>query len=213
MLEDLRQKITEANLELSGSGLARLTWGSVSGIDRDLGLIVITPDGISHESLKPGDHVIVDLRGGVVQGGLAPSSDTRAHIELYRRFPQIGGITHTHSVYATMFAQAGREISCLGMTHADCFRGTVLLTRELTPTEASEDRASNTGKVIIERIAESDPMDTPAMLVPRDGPFAWGRDALVAVKNAKALEAIAEMAFGTCLLRGDLAASGPVNDP
>lgn len=200
MLESLKEAVCVANRELVRCGLVILTWGNTSGIDRELGLVVIKPSGVAYDVLEPSDMSVVDLDGKVVEGKLRPSSDTPTHVLLYRSFSRIGGITHTHSRHATMFAQARREIPCLGTTHADHFHGAVPLTRPLSEAEVKGDYEANTGKVIVERFAALDPVAVPAVLVAGHGPFTWGRDAGDSVHNAVALEAVAEMALGTRLL-------------
>jgi L-ribulose-5-phosphate 4-epimerase len=200
MLEKLKQEVWKANLDLVKQGLVVLTWGNVSGIDRDEGLIVIKPSGLEYETLIPEDMVVIDLEGKIVKGSKRPSSDTQTHIELYKAFPQIGGITHTHSNYATMFAQACREIPCLGTTHADHFHGPVPVTRFLTKEEVEEEYEKNTGKIIIERFKELDPAAIPAVLVAGHAPFTFGINAQDSVKNGLILERVAGMALGTLLL-------------
>jgi len=196
MLEDLKEQVYQANIDLVLGKLVTLTWGNVSGVDRDSGLIVIKPSGVDYDDLQPDQMVVVDLDGKVVDGNLKPSSDTSTHALLYKHFPAIGGIVHTHSFHAVMFAQARREIPCYGTTHADHFHGTIPLTRPLTAEEVSSDYEGNTGQVIIERFADLDPNAMPAVLVAGHGPFAWGKDAAKAVENAVALEAVAQMAMG-----------------
>jgi L-ribulose-5-phosphate 4-epimerase len=200
MLEDLKDQVCQANVELAACGLVTLTWGNVSGINRDRDRVVIKPSGVPYERLRPADMVVVDLEGRVLEGDLRPSSDTPTHVLLYRHFAGVGGITHTHSRHATMFAQARREIPCLGTTHADHFFGAVPVTRPLTAAEVEADYEGNTGMVIVERFADLDPQAMPAVLVAGHGPFAWGKDAADSLKNAIALEAVAEMALGTWLL-------------
>jgi len=200
MLEDLKDRVCQANVDLVRCGLVTLTWGNVSGLSRDRDRVVIKPSGVPYERLRPADMVVVDLEGRVLEGDLRPSSDTPTHALLYRHFAGIGGITHTHSRHATMFAQARREIACLGTTHADHFFGAVPVTRPLTAAEVEADYEGNTGAVIVERFANLDPQAMPAVLVAGHGPFAWGKDAADSLKNAVALEAVAEMALGTWLL-------------
>ena len=200
MLEQLKEEVLEANLALQRAGLVQLTWGNVSGIDRPSGRFVIKPSGVPYEALAAADLVVVDLDGRRVEGSRNPSSDTPAHRVLYRAFAQIGGITHAHSLHATMFAQAGREIPCLGTTHADVFFGPVPLARALTAAEVEEDYETHTGRVIVERFAGLRPAEVPAVLVAHHGPFTWGRSASDAVHNAIALEAVAAMALGTLQL-------------
>ncbi len=192
---DLIRYVWEANLRLFDSGLVVLTWGNVSGIDRSKGVVAIKPSGVPYSRLKPSDIVVVDLDGKVIAGKLRPSSDTPTHLELYRSFPAIGGITHTHSTYATAFAQAGKEIPCLGTTHADLFFGPVPATRELSKEEVEGDYELETGRVIVERFRELDPMASPGVLVSGHGPFAWGRGPIESVETAIALETIAHMAW------------------
>jgi L-ribulose-5-phosphate 4-epimerase len=203
MLEPLKHEVCQANLDLVAHGLVTLTWGNVSGISEDRKHVVIKPSGLPYGQMRLDHMVVVDLEGRVVEGQLRPSSDTPTHLLLYRRFDAIGGITHTHSCYATMFAQARVEIPCLGTTHADHFFGPVPVTRPLSQPEVEEAYEANTGQVIIERFAELDPAAMPAVLVAGHGPFAWGKNAAESVKNAVALEAIAEMALGTRQIRPD----------
>ncbi len=202
MLENLREKVNKANQELSRSGLIRLSWGSVSGIDRQLNLIVITPDGLSYDALKPDDYVIMDLAGKVIKGKHKASCDALTHIELYKSFPTIGGITHTHSVYATIFAQANQEIPRYGTMHNDYFADTITVTPEIQEVENHEYHSSIAGKTIAKAINPTDIMKTPGILICGDGPITWGDDPRNSVRNAKAIEAIAEIAFGTCILKG-----------
>ncbi len=197
MIEQLREAVCVANRRLASCGLVTLTWGNVSAIDRDRGLVAIKPSGVAYDALEADQVVVVDLEGTVQVGGLRPSSDTATHICLYRCFRNIGAIVHTHSRFATMFAQGRREIPCLGTTHADHFHGTIPVTRMLTPEEVAEDYETNTGKVIVERFNELDPDSMPAVLVAGHAPFVWGPTVGAAVDNAIALEAVAEMALGT----------------
>ncbi|MGB0241336.1 MAG: L-ribulose-5-phosphate 4-epimerase [Verrucomicrobiales bacterium] len=205
MLEDLKEEVFKANLLLVTEGLVRLTWGNVSGIDRDKGLFVIKPSGVSYDDLKPEDLVVLDLEGEVVEGSMRPSSDTPTHRILYREFPEIGGVTHTHSVNATMFSQAGLELPCQGTTHADHFYGTVPVVRELTPEEVAEDYETNTGIAIAECFSERgiNPMEMPACFQKFHAPFTWGKNAIDSVKNSVALEVCAQMAMGTWSLNAD----------
>ncbi len=200
MLEQLKEDVLNANLALLKSGLVTLTWGNVSGISRNTGLVVIKPSGFPYEMLTAEDMVVVDLDGKRVEGRLYPSSDTPTHVRLYRAFPKAGGIAHTHSTYATMFAQACREIPCFGTTHADHFAGPVPVTRFLSKEEVQGDYEANTGAVIIERFDTLNPEAVPGVLVAGHAPFAWGDDPTGAVKNSIALEQIAQMAFGTLVL-------------
>lgn len=199
LLPELRQQVLEANLMLETEGLVRLTWGNVSGIDRDAGLFVIKPSGIPYSDLRIEHLVVVDLDGKVAEGDLNPSSDTPTHRILYREFQSIGGITHTHSVHATMFSQAGRELPCQGTTHADHFYGTVPVVRELTDDEVAEDYETNTGLAIAAHFKENDidPKAMPACLQRFHAPFTWGKNAIDSVKNSVALEVCCQMALGT----------------
>ena len=197
MLEELRRLVCAANRDLVTTGLVTLTWGNASGIDRRKGLIVIKPSGVSYDELQPEGMVVVDLEGNVVEGDLKPSSDTPTHLVLYRSFASIGGVVHTHSRHATMFAQARREIPCLGTTHADHFHGPVPVTRPLSQQEVEEDYEGHTGRVIVERFRGLDPNAMPAVLVAGHAPFTWGKNPEKALDNSVALEAVAEMALGT----------------
>lgn len=200
MLEQLKEQVCQANQDLERHGLVVLTWGNVSGFDRASGVMAIKPSGVDYAKLTPADIVLVALSGEVVEGKLRPSSDTPTHLALYRAFPDIGGVTHTHSPCATMFAQAGRSLPCLGTTHADHFRGEAPCTRALTPAEVAGDYEANTGAVIIARFARLDPRQMPAVLVAGHGPFTWGKDAHDSVINSLALEHCARMALGTFTL-------------
>ncbi len=197
MLEQLKIEVFEANIELFRHGLVTLTWGNVSGINREEGLVVIKPSGIQYDSLSADDMVVTDLSGKIVEGKYRPSSDMPTHLKLYNAFQTIGGITHTHSMYATMFAQACCEIPCFGTTHADHFYGTIPVTRFLTAQEVKEDYEGNTGKIIIERFKQFDVMSMPAVLVAGHAPVTWGKNASDSVKNSIALERVAQMAIGT----------------
>ena len=201
-LQDLREQVCEANRALEPSGLVRLTWGNVSGIDRGSGLWAIKPSGVDYAALTPADIVVLDLDGNVVEGKLRPSSDTKTHLVLYREFPDIGGITHTHSLYATMFAQAGSELPCFGTTHADHFYGTVPLVRALTPQEVEQDYEHFTGVAIVERLRELklNPLEMPAVLQLHHAPFTFGKNAMDSLKNSIALEMCAHMAFCSATL-------------
>jgi L-ribulose-5-phosphate 4-epimerase len=207
VLEQLRAEVCRANIDLAAHGLVTLTWGNVSGIDRERGIVAIKPSGVPYDALTPDDMVLVDLDGKVVEGALRPSSDTPTHLLLYRHFARwsVGGITHTHSTYATMFAQARMEIACFGTTHADHFHGPVPVTRPLTADEVEAAYEANTGHVIVERFGDLDPEAMPAVLVAGHAPFAWGRTAPDSVKNAVALEAVAQLAMGTRSIRPDAA--------
>ena len=202
MLEELKQKVFEANMELPKRGLVTYTWGNVSGIDREKGLIAIKPSGVEYEEMTPEDMVIVDLSGNRVEGRYKPSSDTPTHIELYKRYEEIGGMVHTHSPEATAWAQACRSIPLYGTTHADYFYGPIPCTRALTMQEINEAYEKNTGLVIIETFdnKELNPMYTPAVLCANHGPFAWGTDPADAVYHAVVLEEVARMARRTELI-------------
>ena len=200
MYESLKQRVYEANLDLQRQGLVVLTWGNVSAIDRDKGIVAIKPSGVRYEDLSPESIVLVDLEGRVVAGTLKPSSDTATHVELYRRFARVGGVCHTHSMYATMWSQAQRPIPCFGTTHADSFYGPVPVTDVMTDAEVADRYEENTGKVIVRRFAGLDPLQIPAVLVANHGPFTWGPSPEKAVENAVVLEQVAKMAFGTILI-------------
>ena len=196
MLEDLKRKVYEANMELPRRGLVTYTWGNVSGIDRKKGLMVIKPSGVEYDALKPSDLVVVDLETGkTVEGDLNPSSDTDTHLVLYRAFQNIGGVVHTHSRWATIFAQAGRGVPVLGTTHGDYFYGEIPCTRRMTAEEIGGRYELETGNVIVERFRHLDPDSVPAVLVHSHGPFCWGKDAKEAVHNAVVLEEVAFMAW------------------
>ena len=205
MLKQLKQHVFQANLDLVKYRLVTLTWGNVSGIDRSRELVVIKPSGVDYEKLRPDDMVVVDLSGKVIEPRESrASSDTPTHLALYHAFGTIGGITHTHSPYATMFAQACIPILCLGTTHADHFHGEVPVTRRITQEEIHKQYEANTGKVIIEQFADLDPLEVPAVLVANHGPFTWGTDAAESVINGVALEQVAQMAVGTIQLNHDI---------
>ena len=204
MLKDLKQKVLQANLDLVKYNLVTLTWGNVSGIDREKNLVVIKPSGVDYDKMKIDDMVVVDLNGKVVEGNLRPSSDTPTHIELYKNFKGIGGITHSHSEYATIFAQACKEIPCYGTTHADHFYGTIPVTRFLTKKEVEGNYELNTGKIIIERFKNLDPFAMPGVLLAGHAPFTWGRSPAESVKNNLILERVAEMAFAALQLNPEL---------
>ena len=201
MLEELKKSVLEANLDLVRYHLVTFTWGNVSGIDRERGLMVIKPSGVSYDGMKAEDMVVTDMEGKVVEGKYKPSSDTPTHLELYREYPNIGGIVHTHSPWATAWAQTGRAIPCYGTTQADYFYGAVPCARCLTPEEISGAYEANTGKVIIETFEGTNPMDIPAVLCMNHGPFAWGKNPGDAVHNAVVLEEIAKMAAWTEVIR------------
>jgi L-ribulose-5-phosphate 4-epimerase len=200
MLDKLKKEVWQANLDLVRYGLVILTFGNASGIDRKKGFVVIKPSGVSYDGMKPSDMVVIGLDGKVAEGTLNPSSDTPTHLALYRAFPGAGGIVHVHSEYATMFAQAAKEIPCLGTTHADHFHGPVPVTRLLTKREVAADYEGNTGRVIVERFAGLDAIGTPAVLVAGHGPFAWGKTPGEAARNALVLERTAKTALGTLTL-------------
>ena len=200
MLDKLKLSVYKANLDLVHHGLVILTWGNVSGRDKASGLIVIKPSGVSYESMKPDDMVVIDPDGKVVEGKFSPSTDAPTHLLLYRKYESIGGIVHTHSTYATAWAQAGRSIPPFGTTHADHFYGFVPCSRKMTKQEIAESYELNTGGLIIETLDGKDPFLIPSVLVNSHGPFCWGKDAEDAVHNAVALEEIARMAFYTVLL-------------
>lgn len=195
MLEELKEKVWKANLDLVKHGLVIFTWGNVSAIDRKSGLVVIKPSGVDYDTMKPSDMVVVDLDGKVVEGELNPSSDTPTHLVLYRAFPNIGGVVHTHSTYATAWAQAGVDIPNIGTTHADYFHDDIPCTRNMKKSEVFGEYEKETGDVIVERFKGMNPDDTPAVLVRNHGPFAWGKDADNAVHNAVVLEQVAKMAY------------------
>lgn len=204
MLKELKQKVLEANLQLPVKGLVTFTWGNVSGIDREKGLIVIKPSGVSYEEMKLEDMVVLDLNGKMVEGKLNPSSDTDTHVFLYKKFKKIGGIVHTHSSWATSWAQAGMEIPCFGTTHADYFYGSIPCTRKMSQEEIKGRYEYETGKVIVETFKEINPEFVPGVLVNNHGPFAWGKDALNAVHNAVVLEEVAKMAYRSIQLNNEL---------
>ncbi len=201
MLDTLKEQVFQANLLLPKHGLVTFTWGNVSGIDREQGLVVIKPSGVAYEHMKADDMVVVALETGkVIEGHLKPSSDTPTHLELYKAFSHLGGIVHTHSRWATTFAQAGRGIIALGTTHSDYFYGEIPCTRKMSPTEIAGAYEKETGTVIIETFKDKNPDAIPAVLVHSHGPFAWGTDAMNAVHNAVVLEEIAFMNFHTLML-------------
>ena len=194
MLEELKKKVCQANLDLVKHGLVIFTWGNVSAIDRESGLVVIKPSGVSYDDMKPEDMVVVNLDGKVVEGALRPSSDTPTHLVLYKAFPEIGGVVHTHSTYATAWAQAGIDLPNIGTTHADYFDDAVPCTADMTEAEVKGEYELETGNVIVKRFAGMNPVHAPAVLVKNHGPFAWGKDAFEAVHNAVVLEQVAKMA-------------------
>ena len=196
-IRELQDRVYRANLELKSCGLVVATFGNVSGIDRDSGIVAIKPSGVPYEELSPRHMVLVDLDYRVMEGDLNPSSDTKTHVMLYKSFPEIGAVVHTHSKNATAWAQAGKPLPCLGTTHADHFDGSIPVTRVLRPDEVAEGYEPHTGDVIIERLAGRDPLAMPAVLVAGHAPFVWGRTVAEALDNAVALEAVAEMALLT----------------
>lgn len=195
MLESLKETVYHANLDLVKHGLVIFTWGNVSAIDRNLGLVVIKPSGVSYDEMKPEHMAVVDLDGKVVEGNYKPSSDTATHVELYKAFPNIGGVVHTHSTYATSWAQAGLDIPNIGTTHADYFSDAIPCTRDMTLIEVEGEYEKETGTVIIERFANINPDYVPGVLVKNHGPFSWGKDARDALHNAVVMEQVAKMAY------------------
>lgn len=205
MLKKLKEQVFQANLLLPKHGLVTFTWGNVSGIDREEGLVVIKPSGVPYETMKRDDMVVLELESGkVVDGELKPSSDTPTHLELYKAFPNIGGIVHTHSRWATTFAQAGRGITALGTTHGDYFYGEIPCTRKMTVEEIQAEYEKETGTVIIETFKDKNPDAIPGVVVYSHGPFAWGKDAMDAVHNAVVMEEVAFMNIQTMLLNPDI---------
>jgi L-ribulose-5-phosphate 4-epimerase len=204
MLEDMKIKVCEANLELKRHALVIFSWGNVSGIDRSKGVIGIKPSGVAYDELTPDKIVLVDLDGKAVEGDLRPSSDTDTHLELYRNFPNIGGVCHTHSTYATSWAQSCLPIPCMGTTHADNFYGSIPITKPMSPDEIKTDYERNTGKVIVETFKEIDPDRMPAVLVANHGPFTWGPTPIKSVETAVVLEQVAQMAMNAAVLNSPL---------
>lgn len=202
MLEELKKDVFEANIELVKKGLVIYTWGNVSGLDRESGLIVIKPSGVDYDNMKAEDMVIVNMQGEVVEGHYKPSSDTPTHIVLYKEFSEIGGVVHTHSDWATTFAQTGMDIPAFGTTHADYFYGNIPCARELTKKEVEGEYEKETGNVIVETLIERkiNPLNIPAILVKNHGPFAWGKSPANAVYNAVVLEKVAELSYNTITL-------------
>lgn len=197
MLEKLKEEVCKANLALVEHKVVLFTWGNVSAIDRETKLVIIKPSGVDYSVMKPNQMVVTDLDGNVVEGNLRPSTDLPTHLELYKAFPEIGGVVHTHSINATAWAQAGRGIPYYGTTHADYFYGEIPCTRELTEAEVENEYEKNTGLVIVERLGDTEPLSMPGALVKSHGVFAWGKDANNAVHNAVVIEAVAEMAYKT----------------
>lgn len=202
MLQKLKQEVFEANMLLPQYGLVTFTWGNVSAIDKEAGLVVIKPSGVDYETMKVSDMVVVDLSGKIIDGKLKPSSDTATHLELYRNFKSICGVVHTHSSWATTFAQSGLPVLAFGTTHADYFAGEVPVTRKMTPEEIAGEYELETGRVIVERFKNLNPDHIPGVLVHSHGPFTWGKNAHDAVHNAVVLEEMAKMAFNTRILMG-----------
>jgi len=200
MLEKLKEKVFQANLDLVKHGLVIFTWGNVSAIDRDKGLVVIKPSGVSYEKMKASDMVVVNMKGEIVEGNYKPSSDTATHLVLYRKFDNIGGVVHTHSEWATSWAQAGLGIPAIGTTHADYFYGEIPCTRKMTSEEINGEYELETGNVIVERFKGLNPDQIPGVLVNNHGPFSWGKDANDAVHNAVVMEEVAKMTFRSLTL-------------
>lgn len=203
MYEELKKRVYEANMLLPKSGLVKFTWGNVSERDDNTGYIAIKPSGVKYEDLKPEDIVVLDLQGNIIEGSLNPSSDTKTHIEIYRAFPDIKGIVHTHSTYATSWAQSGRNIPSFGTTHADYMYGEIPCLRNLSKEEIDEDYEKNTGKLIVEFMKDKEVTKIPAVLLKNHGPFTWGKDAFDAVHNAVVLEEVAKMAMFTESINSD----------
>lgn len=204
MLESLKEKVFKANLDLVRHGLVIFTWGNVSAIDSDTRLVVIKPSGVSYDDMKPEDMVVVDLDGTIVEGDLNPSSDTPTHLALYRAWPEIGGVVHTHSTYATAWAQAGRGIPAIGTTHADYFHNEIPCTEDMSEQEVKGAYELETGNVIVRRFEGINPVHTPGVLVKNHGPFTWGKDCAEAVHNAVVLEQVAKMACLAYAINPDL---------
>ena len=194
MLENLKEEVYKANMDLVKHGLVIFTWGNVSGIDREKGLVVIKPSGVDYDVMKPEDMVVVDLQGNIVEGNLKPSSDTPTHLAIYRAWPEVGGVVHTHSTFATGWSQAGLDIPNIGTTHADYFHEAIPCTADMTEEEVNGAYELETGNVIIKRFEGMNPMHTPGVLVKNHGPFAWGKDPHDAVHNAVVMEQVAKMA-------------------
>jgi L-ribulose-5-phosphate 4-epimerase len=200
MLEKLKEEVYQANIDLVKHGLVIFTWGNVSGIEREKGLVVIKPSGVSYDDMRPKEMVVLNLYGQVVEGKMKPSSDSATHLVLYRQFENIGGVVHTHSEWAASWAQAGRGIPAVGTTHADYFYGEIPCTRKMTKEEIEKDYELETGKVIVERFKDLDPDAIPGVLVNNHGPFSWGKNADNAVHNAVVMEEVAKMTFRTLQL-------------
>jgi L-ribulose-5-phosphate 4-epimerase len=208
MHEELKEAVCQANRQLQEWKLVICSWGNVSGMDRSAGIVAIKPSGVSYDELTRDNVVLLDLDGNTVEGALKPSSDTPTHLELYRNFEAIGGICHTHSPSATIWAQACREIPCFGTTHADYFYGAIPVTEVMTQAQIQSDYELNTGKVIVQRLAGMDPMQIPAILVANHGPFTWGKNPAAAVESTVVLEQVAAMALGTMTINPD---QGPIS--
>ena len=208
MLETLKKSVLDANLELPKKGLITYTWGNVSGIDREKGLVVIKPSGVPYEELKLEHLVVVDLEGNIVEGKLNPSSDTPTHLTIYKNFKEVGGVVHTHSRWATLWSQSGKGIPALGTTHADYFYGEIPCTREMSSDEISSEYEKETGNVIVEAFKGINPIYVPGVLVNNHGPFTWGPDAQTAVHNAVVLEEVSMMAYYTYSLNPEIS---PIN--
>lgn len=204
MLENLKEKVFSANLDLVKHGLVIFTWGNASGIDREKGLVVIKPSGVSYDTMKAKDMVVLNLYGQVVEGNLKPSSDAATHLVLYRQFGNIGGVVHTHSEWATSWAQAGKGIPAIGTTHADYFYGEIPCTRKMSKEEIEGEYELETGKVIVERFKDLDADSIPGVLVNNHGPFAWGKDTDDAVHNAVVMEEVAKMTFRSLQLNSEI---------
>ncbi|UCG49825.1 MAG: L-ribulose-5-phosphate 4-epimerase AraD [Phycisphaerales bacterium] len=209
MHDELRKAVCDANIQLWRERLVIFSWGNVSGIDRSSGVVAIKPSGVAYEALTPDKIVLLDPDGNIIEGPLKPSSDTPTHLELYRNFKSVGGICHTHSPNATMWAQACREIPCFGTTHADYYYGPVPVTEVMTKEQIESDYELNTGRVIVRRFAGLDPMEVPGVLVANHGPFAWGRDAAAAVESTMVLEQVAATALGTITINPE---QGPISE-
>jgi len=204
MLENLKTDVCEANFELKRNNLIIYSWGNVSGIDRDKGIVAIKPSGVSYDTLSPDDIVLLDLEGTIVEGKLDPSTDTPTHLEIYRNFLNIGGVCHTHSLNATIWAQACRSIPCLGTTHADYFYGSIPVTSLMTDDQIATSYELNTGRVIVETFKQLDPDQMPAVLVANHGPFTWGKTPAKSVESAVVLEQVAQMALKTAAIKPEL---------
>lgn len=206
MLKRLKQQVYEANMLLPKYGLVTFTWGNVSGIDRKKGLFVIKPSGVEYDKLTPDDMVVMDLNGNQIEGKYKPSSDTPTHLEIYKAFPEVGGVVHTHSSYATSWAQAGRSIPCYGTTHADYFYGEIPCVRCLSKEEIESAYEENTGHLIVNEFArmQKDPEAVPGVLCKNHGPFSWGKDAMEAVHNAVVIEEVAKMAYRAEVINKDI---------